>query len=165
MRGALLIALALLSACDQNMVQQPRYDSYEANPLFADGKTMRHPPAGVVERSRLARIAATRQPPISSALLARGQDRYRIYCAPCHGRSGEGNGMVPQRGFPKPPSYFEPRLLDAPDAHFYDVITHGYGVMYSYADRVPPEDRWAIAAYIRLLQNTRAQGGGSDEAR
>jgi mono/diheme cytochrome c family protein len=90
--------------------------------------------------------------PITPALLARGQDRFNIFCAPCHSRAGDGDGMIARRGFPAPPSYHTARLRHAPDSHFYDVISHGYGVMYPYADRVSPHDRWAIVAYIRALQ-------------
>jgi mono/diheme cytochrome c family protein len=86
------------------------------------------------------------------ALLHRGQERYTIYCAPCHSPVGDGDGMMPRRGFPHPPSYHDDRLRQAPDRHFYDVMTNGYGIMRPYADRVPPEDRWAIVAYIRALQ-------------
>lgn len=90
--------------------------------------------------------------PITPQLLARGQDRFNIYCAPCHSRAGDGDGMIARRGFPAPPSYHTARLRNAPDSHFYQVITKGYGVMYPYADRVAPRDRWAIVAYIRALQ-------------
>lgn len=90
--------------------------------------------------------------PLTLALLRRGQQRFDIDCAPCHGRSGDGGGMIVRRGFPAPPSYHSARLRRAPDSHFYQVITHGYGVMYPYADRVAPRDRWAIVAYIRALQ-------------
>lgn len=90
--------------------------------------------------------------PVTMALLERGRERYDIYCAPCHGRSGNGDGMIARRGFPAPPSYHTDRLRNAPDSHFYQVITHGYGVMYPYSDRVAPADRWAIVAYIRALQ-------------
>ena len=86
------------------------------------------------------------------ALLERGQQRFDIYCSPCHSRVGDGNGMIVQRGFPHPPSYFAEYLMKAPNQHFYDVITHGYGAMYPYATRVAPADRWAIIAYIRALQ-------------
>jgi mono/diheme cytochrome c family protein len=89
---------------------------------------------------------------LTPELLARGRERFDVMCAECHDRTGSGNGMVVQRGFPQPPSYHVPRLRNAPIGHFYDVITNGYGVMYSYATRVEPEDRWAIAAYIRALQ-------------
>ncbi|HKZ11801.1 MAG TPA: cytochrome c [Rhodanobacteraceae bacterium] len=90
--------------------------------------------------------------PITPQLLARGQQRFNIYCAPCHSRAGDGDGMIAERGFPHPPSYHTAALRNAPDSHFYKVITHGYGVMYPYADRISPHDRWAIVAYIRALQ-------------
>ena len=90
--------------------------------------------------------------PITAALLARGRERFNIYCAPCHSAAGDGDGMIARRGFPSPPSYHTERLRNAPDSHFYQVISNGYGVMYSYADRVTSQDRWAIVAYIRALQ-------------
>jgi mono/diheme cytochrome c family protein len=90
---------------------------------------------------------------VTPAVLARGQERFNIYCSPCHSRVGNGEGMIVQRGFPHPPDYKIQRLVTSPVGHFYDVMTNGYGVMYSYASRVPPKDRWAIAAYIRVLQN------------
>jgi mono/diheme cytochrome c family protein len=93
--------------------------------------------------------------PITAALLASGQERFNIYCAPCHSQLGDGDGMVVRRGFPAPPSFHTPRLRQAPDSHFYDVMTRGYGAMYPYADRVTPEERWAITAYIRALQLSR----------
>jgi hypothetical protein len=92
--------------------------------------------------------------PITRATLERGKERFEIYCAPCHGRTGAGNGMIVLRGYPPPPSYHIDRLRQAPVGHFFDVITQGYGVMYSYAQRVTPEDRWANAAYIRVLQQS-----------
>lgn len=90
--------------------------------------------------------------PITSALLARGRERFNIYCAPCHSTAGDGDGMIARRGFPAPPSYHTERLRNAPDSHFYQVISNGYGIMYPYADRITPQDRWAIVAYIRALQ-------------
>jgi hypothetical protein len=92
--------------------------------------------------------------PVTMKLLERGQERFQIYCVPCHSPLGDGDGMVARRGFPHPPSYHIARLRQAPDRHFYDVMTNGYGIMYSYADRVSPEDRWAIVAYIRALQRS-----------
>ncbi|HEX5221525.1 MAG TPA: cytochrome c, partial [Verrucomicrobiae bacterium] len=89
---------------------------------------------------------------ITRQTLERGRERFNIYCAACHGRTGEGNGMIVQRGFPAPPSYHTERLRNAPVGHFYDVMTRGYGLMYPQASRVAPADRWAIAAYIRTLQ-------------
>ena len=93
--------------------------------------------------------------PVTRELLERGRERFEIYCSVCHGRTGEGNGMIVQRGFPVPPSYHIDRLREAPIGHFFDVMTQGYGIMYSYVERVKPEDRWAIAAYIRALQLSR----------
>jgi mono/diheme cytochrome c family protein len=91
---------------------------------------------------------------MTMALLERGRERFNIFCSPCHGRAGDGEGIVAQRGFPHPPSYYKDELLEAPDQHFLDVIQNGYGVMYSYAARIPPADRWAIVAYIRALQQS-----------
>jgi mono/diheme cytochrome c family protein len=114
--------------------------------------------AGVEEeRRRTEAESATSIPyPVSLQLLKRGQERFEIYCVPCHSPVGDGDGFVTRRGFPHPPSYHIARLRQAPDRHFYDVMTDGYGIMYSYGDRVTPEDRWAIVAYIRALQ--RSQG-------
>jgi mono/diheme cytochrome c family protein len=99
--------------------------------------------------------------PITLALLARGRERYDIFCAPCHSPAGDGDGMVARRGFPAPPSYHIERLRRVPDSHLYEVITQGYGVMYPYADRLSPEDRWAIAAYVRALQLSQSAPVGS----
>jgi mono/diheme cytochrome c family protein len=161
MKGRLAPAVLLaLGACHGNMVQQARYDDYEESPLFAHHMAMQPPPQGTLDRATPAALAAARRPPMSMALLQRGRERFGIYCSACHGYDGRGHGAVVERGFPAPPSYFEPRLKAAPSAHFYDVITNGYGVMFSSADRVSPADRWAIAAYIRALQ----QSGGVDIA-
>lgn len=89
---------------------------------------------------------------ITKEILDRGQSRYEISCMPCHGKLGHADGMIVQRGFRKPPSYHEARLVQAPSSHFYDVITNGFGAMYSYADQLTPEDRWKVIAYIRVLQ-------------
>lgn len=161
-RLALLAPLAL-GACD-NMVQQARYDPYEASPLFSDGMAMQHPPAGTVPRNAPALAAATRRPELTAALVARGQERFGIYCSVCHAPDGSGDGVVPSRGFPHPPDLRSDRLRAAPASHFYEVISNGYGVMYSYADRVSPQDRWAIAAYIRALQKVDPPDGRTDEA-
>ena len=91
-------------------------------------------------------------PPLTLALVQRGRERFDIACAPCHGRTGDGHGMIVERGFPAPPAFAIDRLRAAPAQHFYDVISQGYGAMFSYAERVAPRDRWAIAAYIRALQ-------------
>ena len=93
--------------------------------------------------------------PITAEFLTRGQQRFGIFCAPCHGLAGDGDGIIVAHGFPAPPSYHIDRLVAAPAQHFYDVMTSGYGVMFAYADRIDPHDRWAIAAYIRALQLSR----------
>ena len=133
MRRLLLPFLPILvglGACeDQSMSRQARYEVYGKAPLFPDRAEARRPPEGTVEIGALARAAS-----------------------PCHGYTGHGDGMVAQRGFPAPPSYHEDRLRAAPATYFVDVITRGYGVMYAYANRVEPRDRWAIVAYIRALQ-------------
>ena len=154
MRWIPLIGIALMVAgCDVSMTQQNRYDTYSPATLWSDGTSARPLPAHVVAQGDLARDDNARNPsPVTPALLARGRERFDIYCSPCHGLDGQGDGMVVQRGFPRPPSYLEPRLLAAPPATFYDAITDGYGVMYSYATRLEPRDRWAIVAYIRALQ-------------
>jgi mono/diheme cytochrome c family protein len=151
-----IIALAmLLVGCDQNMDSQPRYSDYSRAPLFR-GSVLRRPPANTVARDDLDREkAATTRPTLSIELLARGRQRFGIFCSPCHGAGGDGNGIVVQRGMPHPTSYHDQRLLTADDQHFFGVITNGYGAMYSYAARVPPADRWAIVAYIRALQLSR----------
>lgn len=142
-----LPTLFLLAACNQNMVQQPRQDDYEPAAL-----TSGRAPAGTVARDAAQRARGAERPPMTKALLNRGQERYGIYCAMCHGMDGAGGGILPARGFPKPPCLMEPRLLAASAGHLYDVIGEGSGVMYGFADRVPPPDRWAIAAYVQALQ-------------
>lgn len=142
-RAALLLTLALLSGCD-DMLVQPYAKLYD-------------PEAGRVQPVAEAvpwQDAPVAPPPLTLALLQRGQQRFRIDCTPCHGELGNGDGMIVQRGFSPPPSYHSARLREAPTQHFYDVITHGYGAMYSFAGRVAPRDRWAIAAYIRALQHS-----------
>jgi mono/diheme cytochrome c family protein len=152
MRWMLAVALAAAglatAACD-NMANQPKRLPYEL-PYGAEASWPALLPQGIVARDE----KPVSPPPLTLALLEHGQQRFDIYCAPCHSRTGDGQGMIVQRGFPSPPSYYIDRLRAAPVQHFYDVITNGYGVMYSYADRVAPEDRWAIAAYIRALQAT-----------
>jgi mono/diheme cytochrome c family protein len=151
----LLLAAMSLAACEQNMDVQPKYSEYARAPAFR-GSVLRTSPVGVVARDDLARDqAATRKPAVTAALLERGQARFGIFCQPCHGAGGDGNGIIVQRGMPRPTSYHDGRLRGADDQHLFDVITNGYGVMYSYASRVPPQDRWAIIAYIRALQLSR----------
>jgi mono/diheme cytochrome c family protein len=101
------------------------------------------------------KVAAEFPMPVTMDVVTRGQERFNIYCAPCHGRSGQGDGMVVQRGFRAPPSYHQERLRNAPVGYFFDVMTNGFGAMQDYSAQVPPTDRWAIAAYIRALQLSR----------
>lgn len=143
---------------------QPKYKPYEPSSFFDDGRSERPVVPGTVARGHLeidehlyqgkinGALAETFPFPITRQDLERGRERYNIYCAPCHDYVGSGHGMIVQRGFPPPPSYHIDRLRQAPVGHFFDVMTNGYGAMYSYASRVTPEDRWRIAAYIRALQ-------------
>ena len=144
-----------------------RLKPLEPSPLFADGRSSRNlvpdtvPRTGIVSYTPFNSGRVNDKPVdtfpvlVTRELVDRGQERFNIYCSPCHGRTGEGNGMIVQRGFPQPPSYHTDRLRKAPVGHFFDVMTNGYGVMYSYSDRVAVPDRWAIAAYIRVLQRSR----------
>ena len=135
------LCVFLFAGCD-DMASQPKQTSY--SPLVG--------PATVPADTVAYGSQNPEAPPLTLALIERGQERYRIYCAPCHSELGDGRGMIVERGFPPPPSFGIDRLRKAPPQYFYDVITHGHGVMYSFADRVDPNDRWAIAAYIRALQ-------------
>jgi hypothetical protein len=163
-------ALLLLSGCDLvplHMRDQPRYDTYEPSTMFADGTSARPIPANTVPRGNWAEVMLNEAVytgqidgeyveefpvVIDRAVLRRGQRQYDIFCSPCHSRVGDGQGMIVQRGFPEPPSFHDQRLREEPVGYYYDVITNGFGVMYSYADRIEPQDRWAIVAYIRALQ-------------
>lgn len=148
--AASLLLAALGAGCD-NMANQPKRMPYETYVGQRGAPATQVEPAGTVARDWAPPPSA---PPLTAALLARGRERFDIYCAVCHGPAGYGDGEVVRRGFPAPPSYHSDRLRQAPVQHFYDVITQGYGVMYSYAQRVQPQDRWAIAAYIRALQRS-----------
>lgn len=154
----------LAAACAGNMRVQPRCDPLESSPFFEDGKCARELVADTVPRGQAqedellstGRVngepAQTFPFPITREVLDEGKQRYEVFCAPCHGLTGEGNGMIVQRGFQPPPSFHVQRLRDAPPGHYFDVITNGFGAMYPYAYRVKPEERWAIIAYIRALQ-------------
>ncbi|MDB6148547.1 MAG: hypothetical protein JWO45_2211, partial [Spartobacteria bacterium] len=161
----ILFALALLAvSCRQDMYNQPKKKPLAESEFFKDGSSARPLPPHVVQRGNVHAeptvftgltngIYITQLPlKLRPEILLRGRERYDIYCATCHGLNGNGNGMIAQRGFPSPPSYHIKRLRDAPIGYFYDVMANGYGVMSSYASRVAPDDRWAIAAYIRALQ-------------
>jgi mono/diheme cytochrome c family protein len=146
--AGMLALLVLMGSCD-DMTDQDKGKAYS----HAAGSVHEAPDAVPWHDATLP------APALTLALLERGQQRYRIYCTPCHSELGDGNGMVVQRGFPHPPSYHSDRLRQASTQHFYDVITHGYGAMYSFAARVAPDDRWAIAAYIRALQLSQHASG------
>ena len=143
-------ALAL-SGCRQDMAEQPKLVANGPAQAFPDGAANRPLVAGTVARGDSPPGRST-APAVSQALLQRGQERYMIFCSPCHGPDGDGDGRVVERGFPHPHSYHDDRLVRADAQHFLDVIAHGYGLMYSYASRIPSADRWAIVAYIRALQ-------------
>ena len=160
-----LMGLAfLLSACGLNMYNQPRADSFEASPFFADGASARPLIEGTVSRERGAidpdffdgqdenGLVTALPLELTVSLLQRGQERFNIFCTPCHNYNGNGEGVVVQKGFPQPPSLHEQRLLDAPVGYYYNAMTNGFGRMFSYASRIPTEDRWAIAGYIKALQ-------------
>jgi mono/diheme cytochrome c family protein len=159
-----LALLLLLAGCRQDMHDQPKYEPLEQNAFFGDQRASREPVPGTVARGQLNEDEhyytgkMNNQPvhtfpmEVTEQLVTRGQERYNIYCAPCHDQTGQGLGMVVQRGFKRPPSFHIQRLQEAPVGYYYDVITNGFGVMASYAPQVTPEDRWAITAYIRALQ-------------
>jgi mono/diheme cytochrome c family protein len=160
----LLLMPLLVAGCRREMFDQPRGDPLKASDFFADGAASRPLPPNTVaqenfhanasyDTGRIGTNFVQQSPmPVTHELLARGRDRYNIYCVVCHGESGQGTGLVTQRGFPKPPSYDVDRLRAAPSGYFFDVMTRGYGAMFSYANRVNADDRWAIASYIRVLQ-------------
>ena len=162
--GLVLLLLCATVGCRQDMHDQPKYESLEASTFFPDGRASRPLVPGTVARGQLredthlyegkvsGKAAETFPFPIDLKTLERGQQRYNIYCSPCHDRVGNGNGMVVRRGFRPPPSYHIERLRQAPPGYFYDVITNGFGAMQDYAAQIPVRDRWAIVAYVRALQ-------------
>ena len=164
----LVVLTLLLTACGGAMSDQPRLEPYEVSDFFADGQASRPLVANTVPREGYTEDTAfstgmqdgapvTVIPiPVTLDVIQRGQERYNIYCAPCHGLDGDADGMIVQRGFPKPPSYYSDRLRSAAPGHIYDVITNGFGMMFDYATQVHPADRWAIVAYIQALQLSRS---------
>jgi mono/diheme cytochrome c family protein len=157
--------MLVLAGCRQDMHDQPRFKPLAESDFYPDLRSARPPVEGTVARGQLhednyfytgkiGNDPGDYMPfPVTEELLARGQQRYNIYCAPCHSRLGDGKGVIPARGFPrKLPSYHTDRLRKAPLGYLFDVMTNGFGSMSDYASQIPPRDRWAIVAYIRALQ-------------
>lgn len=162
-----LICVTTLAACRQDMHDQPKYEPYEVSSFFDDKRTARNPVEGTIARGNLradehlytgkvnGELATTFPFEVTREVLERGQERFGIYCAPCHSSIGDGNGMIAQRGgssMKQPATYHSQQMRDMPVGHFFDVMTNGFGSMYSYSERISVRDRWAIAAYIRVLQ-------------
>jgi mono/diheme cytochrome c family protein len=167
-----LAELLLLAGCRQDMQNQPKMIPLRSSEFFPDQRSARYPIAGTVPRledaavdraqldpnsylltGRQGQVFGNDLPfPLTRAVMERGEQRYNIYCTPCHSKVGDGNGMIVQRGFKHPPTFHQQRLRNAPLGHFYEVISFGWGAMPDYAAQIKPEDRWAIAAYIRALQ-------------
>ena len=178
--SALLVIFAALPGCKfkppNNMEEQPKYGPYKEAEMFQDDTEARPIPPGAVPReaadapghpyameramlpgdTTFASLDQAIPFHVTREVLERGQERFNIYCSVCHGRLGNGDGMIVHRGFTPPPSFHIQRLRQVPDSHIYNVITNGYGAMFSYSDRVRPEDRWMIIAYIRALQASTA---------
>jgi len=163
-RASILVLAFLAGACRQDMHDQPKLEPLEASVFFADGRASRPQVAGTVARGELrlddhlyrglvdGEPAETFPFAIDESRLLRGRERFDVFCSSCHGKIGNGEGIVVKRGLKQPPSYHIDRLRDAPPGYFFDVITNGFGAMYDLADRITPEDRWAIVAYVRALQ-------------
>jgi mono/diheme cytochrome c family protein len=155
---------AFLGACRRDMQDQPRFRPFRPTTFFADGRSARPQVAGTVARGELdeddllhrgvvdGKPAEVFPFPVTAAVLERGRGRFDIFCAPCHGRLGDGKGMVPSRGYRHPPTFHSDALRNQPTGHFFDVMTNGFGAMPQYGTIIPPRDRWAIIAYIRALQ-------------
>lgn len=146
----------------QDMADQPKNRPLSPSEFFADGRSERPLIENTVARGSIADDALVVPKdsnafplPVNWALLERGEERYNIFCSPCHGLQGDGNGMIAMRGVKRPPTYHQDRLRQSPSGYFYDVITNGFGQMYGYSAQIPPRDRWAIIAYIRALQLSR----------
>ncbi len=163
-----LVAIAICaSACRRDMQDQPKYKPLGRNNFFADGRDSRPVPAGTIARDELnatdvvhtgsahGSFAESIPLPVNSELLHRGRDRFDIYCSPCHGRTGDGDGMIHRRGFWVPPTLHTDRLRTIPPGYLYQVITNGYGAMPDYRDQIAANDRWVIIAYLRALQLSR----------
>lgn len=161
---ALLALIFVTAGCRIDMHIQPYYRPLAKSDFFADGRSARNPVEGAVARGDLrddtylytgkvnGNLGDSMPFPVTGKVLDRGRERFNVYCTPCHGRVGDGNGFIPTRGLRRPPSYHIDRLRKVPLAYFFDVITNGFGVMPDYSAQIPPRDRWAIAAYVRTLQ-------------
>jgi len=164
--ATLLLPALLAAACRQDMHDQPRFEPLEATPLFADGRASRPRVPGTIARGERTwdahflegkvsgELVASFPMQVTPELLARGRERYDIFCSACHDRAGTGQGIVVARGLKQPASFHVARLREAPPGYFFDVITRGFGAMVDLSDRVPPADRWAIVAYVRALQRS-----------
>ena len=162
--GAVVLLACASVACRRDMQDQPKYIPLRPSDFFADGRSARPLPEGTVARGQLRadKVFYTGKQgdqfvdqlpfPLTREVLERGRERFNIYCSPCHGRLGNGLGMIVRRGLKRPPSYHIDRLRQVPIGYFYDVITNGFGAMQDYSAQVIPRDRWAIASYIRVLQ-------------
>jgi hypothetical protein len=159
-----LTSIFLAAACRQQMAEQPRYDPLEASQFFTDGQSARPLVENTVARGQLIEDehfftgisndapAKTFPFPVNLEILQRGKERYGIYCSPCHSLTGDGDGMIPRRGFTRAASFHIQRLREAPPGYFFVVMTDGLGAMPSYRAQISPRDRWAITAYLRALQ-------------
>jgi Cytochrome C oxidase, cbb3-type, subunit III len=166
-----LLAACALSGCDntlrQDMANQPRVNPLAPSEFFADGRSERPEIENTVARGSLVNDALNVPKdsnafplPLTKELMQRGQERYAIFCAPCHGAQGNGLGMVAMRGMKHPPNFYEDRLRAEPNGYYYDVVANGFGAMYGYSSQIPPKDRWAIIAYVRALQLSRNAPAG-----
>jgi hypothetical protein len=160
--GAFCVLLLAGCSLKQDMALQPKYRPLEPSESFADGRSERPLIEGTVSRTALdddgmqvAKESNSFPLAVTAELLQRGQERYGIFCTPCHGLQGDGNGMIVMRGMKHPPSYHEPRLRQVTNGYLFDVITNGFGAMLNYSAQIPVRDRWAIVAYVRALQLSR----------
>jgi mono/diheme cytochrome c family protein len=154
--GIFVIALLLITGCERthsDMGGQDKYNTYQSSTFFPDGASARPLVAGTVPQQTEQWQDVPEPKRFTSEMIAHGQQSFDIYCSVCHGRLANGEGMIVQRGLTRPPSFHVDRLIKAPDSHFYDVMTNGFGQMFSYSERVPPMNRWEIVAYIRVLQS------------
>jgi hypothetical protein len=164
--------LLLLASCREDMHNQPKFIPLRENEFYADGRSARPQVEGTIARGQLqddpllytGKVNGQEADQFPFAItekdMTRGRERFNIYCSPCHSELGDGNGIIVQRGFKKPPSYYDPRLIKAPVGHFFNVMTNGWGAMGDYSAQVPVADRWRIAAYIRALQLSQTAKSG-----